>query len=369
MTQHAIDDPAGAARALLEETLLRFRDPETGDFWEHQPPIPGDPTVAFLWPLSALLSAWIAVLRLDPDIDWTRLRDPAGDESSLQGFSDLLDRIETYRDETRTPAAYQVQPTRLGPTERFYDDNAWLGLDFLRLWTLSGDPRTLARARDIAAFLLDGLSDELGGGVYWCEQTRDMKNTCSNAPTALLLLRLAMETGETMYEQKALSILGWTKSALQAPDGLYFDHLTVDGRLDERRFAYNTGVMIQCSVCLYGNTLDRTLLVEAMRMADAAKSRFIRIREDGLPGYDRETAWFTAVFARACLDLGRWTGDLSPVRFIGDDFRKNRYFGWRPDWLLDRAARIEGLALAALASQVQADRTEHKERFHDDDRA
>ena len=54
----------------------------------------------------------------------------------------------------------------------FYDDNLWLGLDFLDLYEQTGNDAYLASARNIWNFIESGCDSILGGGVYWCEQKK-----------------------------------------------------------------------------------------------------------------------------------------------------------------------------------------------------
>lgn len=62
-----------------------------------------------------------------------------------------------------------------GKSDRFYDDNLWLGLDFLDLYEQTGNDAYLASARNIWNFIESGCDSILGGGVYWCEQKKNLR--------------------------------------------------------------------------------------------------------------------------------------------------------------------------------------------------
>ena len=42
----------------------------------------------------------------------------------------------------------------------------------------------------------------MGGGIYWCEQKKESKNTCSNAPGSVLALKLFKATNDSSYFEK-----------------------------------------------------------------------------------------------------------------------------------------------------------------------
>lgn len=87
----------------------------------------------------------------------------------------ILPGLECYYDSLRVPACYQSYLTESGKADRFYDDNLWLGLDFLDLYKQTGDSACLASARNIWSFIESGCDSILGGGVYWCEQKRNRR--------------------------------------------------------------------------------------------------------------------------------------------------------------------------------------------------
>ena len=105
------------------------------------------------------------------------------------------------------------------------------------LYEQTGNDAYLASARNIWSFIESGCDSILGGGVYWCEQKKESKNTCSNAPAAVLALRLYSLTKEKHFFRMGQDLYYWTKKNLQDPaDFLYFDNITLDGSVNKPSF-------------------------------------------------------------------------------------------------------------------------------------
>lgn len=96
-------------------------------------------------------------------------------------------------------------------SDRFYDDNVWLGIDFTDSYRMTGKQAYLEKAKLIWKFILSGKDDVLGGGIYWCEQKKESKNTCSNAPGAVFALKLFQATQDDAYLKQGKDLYEWTK--------------------------------------------------------------------------------------------------------------------------------------------------------------
>ena len=119
---------------------------------------------SYLWPYSGTFSAVNAL--------FTTTRDTA--------YQSLLDQkvlvgLEEYFDNRRTPEAYASYIRTASQSDRFYDDNIWLGIDFADTYLLTKEPKYLRKAELIWEFIESGTDDELGGGIYWCEQKKKSK--------------------------------------------------------------------------------------------------------------------------------------------------------------------------------------------------
>jgi len=312
---------------------------------------PSTNSYAYLWPFSGTLSAANALF------------ESTGDTAYLHWIdSHILPGLQEYYDDSRPPAAYASYIRSKGHSDRFYDDNIWLGIDFAELYLHSGSGKYLDKAKEVWAFVASGQDTLLGGGVYWCEQKKESKNACSNAPAAVFALRLFEATGDSIYFQQGKEWYAWTKKWLQDPDdGLYWDNVNLHGKVDKRKYPYNSGQMLQAAVLLYRVTGDPGYLADAQRIAESGYHFFF---EDftGTDGKSRKLLkrsnnWFIAVMLRGYVQLFDVDGNRSYLNaFAGSlDYAweharsedglfspewKNVKHGARR-WLLDQAAMVE----------------------------
>ncbi|MDB5328205.1 MAG: putative glycosyl hydrolase [Phycisphaerales bacterium] len=239
--------------------------------------------------------------------------------------------------------------------DRYYDDNAWLVLDFLEGYELTGDKTLLKRARDTMKFILSGEDDKLGGGIYWHEQRKESKHTCINAPAAVCALRLYQITGEKSYLAIGQRLYDWTKAKLQDPaDGLYADNVKLNGKVDNTKFSYNSALMIRAACLLFDVTSDKAYLTEATRVATASEAKWCKPSGAmGGPGY------FAHLLAEAFLEVGHRDHDPRWAQLVSKtcDFlwQKNQDpNGYFPEhWDTVPTAPLEKIVLMPNASVVR----------------
>ena len=128
--------------------------------------------IAAVWPLSQVLAAALDLERLDPAA------------TGSAPTADLAHTVELYR----RGDGYAPYPAA---GERYFDDNAWLGLDFVQAHRQDHGDATdsvwLHRAKRTFDFVASGQDPD--GGVRWVEGGGS-RNTCSTAPAIELALRL-----------------------------------------------------------------------------------------------------------------------------------------------------------------------------------
>ncbi len=284
----------------------------------------------------------------------------------------VLPGLKEYFDSERQPAAY-ASYLRITPLpDRFYDDNIWLGIDYTDLYGMTGDKRYLQEAEDIWKFIESGTDSVLGGGIYWCEQRRDSKNTCSNAPGSVLALKLFRATADSSYLRQGKALYDWTRQLQDSTDGLYFDHIRLDGTISRPKYAYNSGQMMQAATLLYHLTGEERYLHEAQHIARGCYVHFFEeYAPEGKPSFRllrKGETWCTAVMLRGFIELALADGDM---RYI-DAFKQSLDYAWthardenglfsqdfsgrNPDqrkWLLTQAAMVEMYArLAAFPAR------------------
>jgi hypothetical protein len=190
----------------------------------------------------------------------------------------------------------------------FYDDNQWVGLLDVQRYLTDGDEAALERAVQIFDLVVSGWdTDETHpnpGGVFWTQAPWSSdRNTVSNMPGAQLGLRLYQITGEQSYLDWALRMYSWTNDHLQRPDGLYWDHLDLEGNIERTIWSYNQGVPVGVNVLLYEVTGEQRYLDEASRIAEAAHRYYI---EEGRLA--DQPAFFNSIFFKNLLLLESVTG-------------------------------------------------------------
>jgi uncharacterized protein YyaL (SSP411 family) len=221
------------------------------------------PTVpAFMWGAGVQLSALAAAARVDS----------AAYAAPLAAYADAL---QSYWVEHNGIGGYSVLPGQR-VADRYYDDNAWVVLGLIETAAVTDDAKYLERAEATQRFVLSGEDDSLGGGVYWRENRRNSKNTCSNAPAIVGALLLHQKTTDPQQLAAAQRLYKWTQEHLQDPeDGLYWDNVRRGGRVDRRKFSYNSALMMRANCLLYEIKGEAKYLAEAQRIARAAETQWI----------------------------------------------------------------------------------------------
>lgn len=304
---------------------------------------------AYLWPFSGSFSAVNALMELS--------KDKADHQKVLD--QKVLVGLREYRDEQRVPVGYASYINSAPASDRFYDDNIWLGIDFTDSYIQTEKADYLKNAKEIWAFVKSGEDNKLGGGIYWCEQKKESKNACSNAPAAVFALKLFEATKEKNYLNEGRRLYEWTKASLQDPDDkLYWDNIHLNGKVDKAKYSYNSGQMLQAAALLYKLTKEKKYLMDAQQLAEACLSYFFQTR-DGIdfPILKNSNVWFHAVMMRGYISLFEQDGN----RKYMDIFAKNLDLAWdkmrdqdglfdadwtlekpkKSKWLLDQCAFVE----------------------------
>jgi predicted alpha-1,6-mannanase (GH76 family) len=274
---------------------------------------------SYLWPYSSTLSMMSA------------LYEATRDEAVLEVIDrQVVEGLEMYYDSSREPAGYASYITTK-ESDRYYDDNIWLVIDFVDLYTLTGKQSYLDKAVEIWQFVLSGRDTVLGDGIYWCEQNKTTKNACSNAPAAVAALKLHKATGDEQYFEHGENLYTWMYYSLRDKDNLYFDNVSVKGKFDKRKFSYNSGAMIQAGALLYEITGDEQYLRQAQATAAASAHQWTQVytnrKGESLYIVESGDVWFDAVLLRGYISL--WQADKQDVyiSFYDDTLRYSWYMG------------------------------------------
>ena len=327
-----------AKRALvsfgaMERYLL---DRPSGDYREQVGGRPG----SHAWPFSQALAAEIAVSTLSGGARRTAVRR----------------RFEVLERRFRKGSAYVAAPAG----DFYLDDNEWLAQDFLDWYEISRDPAARARARaifDTVVTAWDAAANHpCAGGVFWTTAAvnRD-RNTVSTANGALVGLRLYAATHEQRYLTWSRLMLDWLDRCMLSSSGLYWDHIGLDGSVDQTHWSYNQGSVIGAHVQLYLATGDFASLARAEQIGDAAVDYFADRWDAGEPPE------FAAIFFRNLLALARVSGRQDYVDVVerygrrawssARDARTGLFSFRRKTRLLDQAALVQLYAALARAGR------------------
>lgn len=304
-----------------------------------------------LFPYSGTLSAASALL------------DVTGDRQYLDLIEiKVLPGLENYLDTLHELPAYLSHIKGNINHERSYEDNVWLGIDFVDIYLKTDEKKYLEKAKMVWDFVITGMDEELGGGIYRSEQKKDLKSTCANGAGAILALKMFKASKDSTYFNYGQFLYEWTKKNMQdTNDYLYFDSVDKNKIYAKGKYAYNAGIMLQASVILYKLTNNETYMIEAQRIAGAAHDYFFNNFEsangDHIKLLRKGNVWSVAVLLRGYADLFYLDGNSLYI----DDYNDNLTHAWykmrdtdglfgtdwsgiekkRVKWLLTQAAMVE----------------------------
>lgn len=307
---------------------------------------------SFLWPYSGMMSGCVALYKATGNKKYKKILEKR-----------ILPGMEQYWDNSRLPACYQSYPTKYGQHGRYYDDNIWIALDYCDYYQPTHKPASLEKAVALYQYIYSGWSDEIGGGIFWCEQQKEAKHTCSNAPSTVLGVKLYRLTKDAKYLEKAKETYAWTKKHLCDPtDHLYWDNINLKGKVSKEKYAYNSGQMIQAGVLLYEETGDEQYLHDAQQTA-AGTDAFFRTKadkKDPTVKVHKDMAWFNVILFRGLKALYKidknpayvnamvenalhaWENYRDENGLLGRDWSGHNKEQYK--WLLDNACLIEFFA-------------------------
>lgn len=268
--------------------LTRYRSDVDGVYYTRY-----DKTEHFhAWPLSQVMAAVLNQRMM-------------GQDSML--FRPIDQALETHY--LRADGGYAAGIYDGPSAEKYYDDNAWLGLCFMQEYAISGDRRYLQKAERVMHYLEGAQAPQ--GGIYWKEGEKDKTvNTCSTAPTIQLAMLLYKATGSRPYLDFALRHLEFLNTTLRNEQGMYMDHQRADGSFGRDLWSYNQGTPIGANLWAFQLTGEERFLQMAKSTAQAS------LRHYG----EQDRFWgqppsFNAIFLRNLLKMRTYLPEV-------DDFAR-----------------------------------------------
>jgi hypothetical protein len=274
----------------------------------------GEP-FSFLWPFSQALAATVTMANVEgigkiPGLTAILARELTARLVGLKSYLDLNNSGAPEGTFTSTLAAYDgtVAPPGGPGGAKYYDDNAWVGIELVRMDELTHNAALLGGAEGIMAFEMAGWDSQPGiacpGGIPFSNSPEDIeRNTITNAPTAELGAQLYKLTGDVQYLQFAEMAYEWVRNCLTESNGLYADHIGLRGKIEAEEWSYNQGTMIGAGVLLYQATGNSAYLYQARQTAKAALAYYSSER------LGKENPFFVSVYFRNMLYLDSVTHD------------------------------------------------------------
>lgn len=309
--------------------------------------------VSFLWPFSGMTSAINILYKIDKKKYSTLLKK-------------LIEAQKQYRDTIRKPAGYQAYPARLEKSDRYYDDNGLVGIDYIEAYANTKQNSYLKDAKEVFEFIKSGWNNDLEGGVTWLEGIHDQKPACSNGKATVLALKIYEQTKDQYYLDWALKFYNWMHSHLRAEENIYWNDMkTADRSILKTAWTYNTGTMLQAAVSLYKITGSKMYLQEAQSLAEGSYLYFGKKQTDGRVSI-LDNPWFTVVLFRGYQDLYAvdqnakyvdtiiqnvdyaWKNARDDKGLVYSDWNAEKDESKTSKWLLNQAAVIELYARIAL---------------------
>jgi hypothetical protein len=291
-----------------ERAQLAFEAMEKTYYIEGSGLYKGEP-FSFLWPFSQALAATVSMANI-PALKTTFAPEINARLTGLKSYLDLNNSGAPEGTYSSTLAAYDgtVAPPAGPGGAKYYDDNAWVGIELARMYELTHVAGVLGGAEGIMAFEMAGWDAQpeiaCPGGIPFSNSPEDIeRNTVTNAPTAELGLQLYRLTGDAQYLQFAAMAYEWVRTCLTEPNGLYADHIGLHGKIEPEEWSYNQGAMIGAGVLLYQATGNSAYLYQARQTAKAALANYTSER------LGKENPFFASVYFRNMLYLDSVTHD------------------------------------------------------------
>lgn len=280
-------------QALQTAIQKYFYDSSAGYYKEVVNPEKNHNPYSYLWPVCAMYQAANEIEKVEPK---EHLVNP------------MLAIVKDYYDPAPPKPGYASYIKKFKGGDRFYDDNQWIGITSMDAYARLKNKKFLDIGKEIYNYMMTGYDTVLTGGLYWQENKKISKNTCSNGPGIVLALQLYKATKDKAYLDTALLIYNWVNSHLKAPSGLYYDNISItNNKIGRAQFSYNTGTMLQSNVYLYECTGDKKYLKEATVIADSSLPYFYGGNKF------RDNYWFNAVLLRGYQHLLLYNKDTKYI--------------------------------------------------------
>ena len=311
--------------------------------------------VSFLWPFSGMYSATNVLVKI-----------ASVKNKYLPYLDTCATGMEMYFDTTRQPAGYQAYPVKFEKSDRYYDDNGLVGIDYMEAYFNTKNAAYLHGAEGVFKFIVSGWNKDAGGGITWLEGHNDQKPACSNGTATLTALKIYEGNKNIYYLDWGKKIYHWLYQNLRDSTGVYSNDKKINSTVNRTFYTYNSGFMLEAAVLLYQFTGDKQYLEQARQLANDAYIHFSTVPHDKNLSIKIDLPWFVTVLFRGYEALYKQDGNAAYIMAIEKDLNyawqnsRDKYglitHSWTPDavelnkpkWLLDEGCIAELYARLSL---------------------
>ncbi|MBC8100971.1 MAG: hypothetical protein H7Z41_00085 [Cytophagales bacterium] len=261
----------------------------------------GSDSPAFAWGHGVLLSAFVAMAQNAPSEKRRALY-----RTRMVRHIHTLERLYWRRE--GPVAGFNASAGQTTGLDRYYDDNAWFGLALYDAAEILQDRAVLTLGHRTLDYVLSGQDARGGGGLWWKEDKRESKNTCSAAPGAVLALRAARMPGARPDATTlARRLRSWLQSTLRDPvDGLYWDNINAaTGAVEKTKWSYNSALPLRLEMGLAAHWRSPVYQGEAALLAEASRRRWF----DPTRKLIQDDACFAHLLTEALIQASQATGE------------------------------------------------------------
>lgn len=260
----------------------------------------GNMSTAYAWPYTEMVAASYRVGTLSAG-SLAAVKDYY--VAAIEGFEYYLAGRNDYVCYCASRSAFIGQ----AGGDTYYDDNIWISREFLNAYELLGNEEYLTKSVGVAEYIWSGWANDELGGIYWKEQGKTSRNTCSNAPAVILFGRLYELTKDQKYLDRAKSCYDFCYNNLRDPsDNVYWDNISNAGAITNWKFTYNTGGMIAGGVKLYEITGEQKYLEQAAASALGAFGYWFKQGDRDYPTITSDNPWFNVLLLDGFTELYRY---------------------------------------------------------------
>jgi hypothetical protein len=273
----------------------------------------GNGGFAYVWPLSTQFRVQTALVRHNPAVYATTLRQFSDEARSRYWRST---GFRGYRSGVSSGSTV------------FYDDNAHMVVALMEAYRLTADSVYLARAEETYDFVISGEDSAGGGGIYFSEPDDSVKETISTLQGARAAAMLYRATGQSSYLTDATRLYEWCRTHVQAPDGMFLERYYLTGpragTAGDFALVNGPGDAIAVQLELFAATGNSANLQEAQRLGTTALTRYF----NPSTGAINDEGFWAFELVEALCELSRVDGNpvwrtrtMNALRWLHDNRR------------------------------------------------